>query len=219
MKISSELKSLNKLWKKSEAKAQTDHVPDGSYQVRITENKIGRSKNERMQIKTVLRILTGPYKNRPIYKYTGMETENNMAWLKMDLKKLGIKLPKNLMHLPELLEGTIDMIINVTIKTNGAFINVYYNDIVEELDNIDEDEDDEDLEDDDDTEEEDDDEDEDEDDEEEEEVKPKKKKKKKKKKVKKSKKKKKVYEEEDDDELDDEDDDEEDDDEDEEDED
>lgn len=198
MKINSELKSLQHLWKSSEARAQTDNVPDASYQVRIAEHKLERSKaKQRMQVKCVLRILTGPYKNRPIYKYSQLETENNMSWFKGDMQRLGVKIPKNLLHLPELLEETVDMILGVTVKTNGAFTNIYFNEVIEELP----DDDDDDMEDD------------------EEEEKPKKKKKKKKAKKAKAVKPEEEYEEDDDDdELDDEDEDEDDEEEDEEDE-
>ncbi len=201
--ISKTLKAMEKRWKGSEARSKADSPPDGTYQARIGSAVVERAKSSgRLQTSIQFVIAAGKYKGRKVYKRDGLETPDNISWLKGMLKALGSKIPGKIMNLPKVLEKLEDELCVIQIKTSGIYTNIYVQkkieDLDESVDDDEEDEDDEDVDDDEDTDEDDDDEDEeegleddddedsddedeDEDDEEEEEE-PKKKKKKKKKK-------------------------------------
>ncbi len=195
--VSGVLKAMQKRWKTSSARKQADKLPDGTYQAKITSAGVNKSKKGRLQTYYHFKVVAGKFKGRTCAKYDGIETPDNISWLKSTLKTLGVNVPKNILVLPKTLAKLEDELVVIQVKTNGEFTNVYINKRIDQLDDdIDEDDteeddedddtdekdsDDEELEEDEDDEESDEDDEEDDDDEEEEEP-PKKKKKKGKKK-------------------------------------
>ncbi len=145
MKLKQELRALQKKWKKSKARSVQEPVPDGKYEMKVIDCRIERAKkSSRLQIVWVIQILTGKYKKRIIYRYDGLETENNLGFLKADFKKLGFKLPKNIMKITKIVDDIAGMSFHGQVKTNGEYTNIYINDVIDEEDEEDEDEDDED---------------------------------------------------------------------------
>lgn len=143
MSIARELKQLQKKWKKSKAKASQEPVPDNNYQVRIIDCRLERSKNSnRLQVAQTMQVLNGKFKDRIIYRYSGIETAESLGYLKGELRKLDIKVPKNIINLTRTLEEIIGIDCDITVKTKGGFTNTYINSRAE--DDIDEDEEDED---------------------------------------------------------------------------
>ncbi len=173
-KISSVLKVMQKKWKGSEARSGVDSVPDGTYQARISAAGVNRAKTSgRLQTVLQFTIAAGKYKGRKIYKRDGLETPENISWLKGMLKTLGTKVPSKIMNLPKTLEKLEDELCVIQVKTNGQFTNIYIqkkiDDLDDDIDDEDEDEDDVDEEEEEDTDEEDEDKDDDDDDDDEEE--------------------------------------------------
>lgn len=149
--VAKELKALSKHWKSSEAREKADGVPDGTYQAKVTSAGVNRSKNGRLQTYYYFKIVAGKQKGRTCSKYDGLETPENISWLKATLKTMGVKVPKDIVKLPDILEKLEDELVVIQVKTNGDFKNVYINKKIDSLDDdIDEeDEDEEDVEDDD----------------------------------------------------------------------
>jgi hypothetical protein len=181
--VSKVLQGLQKKWSTSEARERADKLPDGTYQAKVTSAGVSRSKAGRLQVFYYFKVVAGKMKGRSIGKFDGIETPENISWLKSTLKTLGVNVPKNILVLPKILEKLEDELAVIQVKTNGEFTNVYITKKIDKLDDgIDDDdtEDEEEVEDDeesDDSEELEEDEESDDEDDEEEET-PKKKKKK-----------------------------------------
>lgn len=138
-----ELKLLQGKWAKSKARNIMEPVPDGKYVAKIVDNRLERSKSSsRLQVVTVMQIIKGKFEGRMVYKYSGLETENNISFLKTDFKKIGIKLPKNIVNITKTLEETIDKVIAIEIRTKGEFTNIWMNQIESDEEDADDDADD-----------------------------------------------------------------------------
>jgi hypothetical protein len=153
MKLHDELKMLQNTWEKSKSRTILEPIPDGKYQAKIVDNRLERSKSSnRLQVVTVLQITKGEKEGRMVYKYSGLETENNISFLKTDLKAIGLGIPKNIVNISKTLEESIDKVINLEVKTNGEFTNIYFRKLDEEQveesiaeDDVSDEEDDEDI--------------------------------------------------------------------------
>jgi len=137
MDLHSELKLLQGKWAKSKARNILEPVPDGKYTAKIVDNRLERSKSSnRLQVVTVMQIIKGKFEGRMVYKYSGLESENNISFLKSDFKKIGIGIPKNIVNLTKTLEETIDKVIGIEIKTKGEYTNIWFSQI--EADDVEE---------------------------------------------------------------------------------
>ena len=135
MKIHDELKMLRKKWRKSKARNITQPVPDDKYKVKVVDSRIERSKSSnRLQAVQILQIIKGKFKDRMLYRYSGLDTAQNISFIKSDLKLLGIKIPKDIMNLSKALESMIDLECKVEIRTKGEFTNIYFQGLLEEED-------------------------------------------------------------------------------------
>lgn len=127
-----ELKELDSIWEQTQVdpEPQFEDVPDGKYQVRINEVIIQNSKSSgRLQLYWDLVIVNGQYANRHLFRYNGMETAENLKFLKQDLLRCGLNVPK-LSELPNHLHKLLDLILEVQVKTKGEFRNIYINKVV-----------------------------------------------------------------------------------------
>ncbi len=128
-----DLKKLDDVWRDIEVDAEGnvfEDVPDGRYQARIDDVYVHRSKNSsRLQIAWNLVITSGQYANRHLYRYTGLETPDNLKFLKQDLFRCGLEVPK-LSDLPRQLPKLRDYVIEVQVKTKGEYQNIYINKLV-----------------------------------------------------------------------------------------
>ena len=141
MKISQELKILQKKWKKSKAKNILKPVPDGNYSVRVVDSRLEKAKSsDRLQIAQIMQIQKGKYKDRMLYRYDGLETEENIGYIKGMLKRLEIKIPKKIVKLTSAIEKCIDLECEVTVRTKGEFTNVYINQLTDAIEEDEEDE-------------------------------------------------------------------------------
>lgn len=132
MKLSQELKQLQKQWAKTKASTTGTRIPDGTYDVTIVDARLGRNRNsQKIQVEMVLQFLTKKYRNRTLTRYNTLETESNLKWFKTDLKKLGIVPPKNILNIPKYLEKTIGLKVSITIKSNGNFVNIFFNEVLD----------------------------------------------------------------------------------------
>ncbi len=173
----STLKSLQKNWKKTEPRKVGAPVPDNGYSARINTAVIEESKaSGRLQVNWGLEVTDGDYAGRKLFKFSGLESEDNLAFLQGDLETLELPIPENIADLGEVLEDAAGLAVEVNVRTKEEFTNVDFIELLEDEDSDeDEDEDEDEEEEEDDTDEdeesddEDDDEDEDEDDDEEDE--------------------------------------------------
>lgn len=104
-------------------------IPDGKYQCTVNKVYIDRSKAGRMQLVWDLIVLNGSHKERHIWRYNGMESAENLKFLKQDIGRCGVNIAK-VSDLPNNLQYLLDKIIEVTLKTKGEFQNCYINKMI-----------------------------------------------------------------------------------------
>lgn len=130
MKLADELKLMQKAWKKSKARNIQKPLPDGPYVVRIIDVRLDRSKtSDRLQVVWVMQVKGGKYKGRVLTRYSGLESESNISFLKTDFKALDVKAPKNIINITKTLEKCIDLKVDISLKTSGQYTNIYFNGI------------------------------------------------------------------------------------------
>lgn len=109
-------------------------IPDGGYTIRIDDATFGNSKaSGRKQLSWVLGIVEGDYKGRKVFKHDGMETPEQLQWIRGSLARLGYEWPSTFAELAEVVSGLKGSYATVTAKTKGGsdIQNVYFNEAVD----------------------------------------------------------------------------------------
>ena len=138
-----------KLWKEglkkaSESGFQSIDFDDGKYQVQLVDAVSGVSQNGRVQNTFTFQFLTGDYKGKKISKYQGVENDTGIGILIKDLEVMGCEITdsdevddanKKLKKAKPSLE--------IRIKTNGEYKNVYILKLIDEIETEEQEDDDE----------------------------------------------------------------------------
>jgi hypothetical protein len=100
-------------------------VPDGDYEVVVERVELKRSKasGSRM-LEWEFRIIGPSCSGRKVWKYSLLETADQMAFLKRDLRKAGLALEK-LSNLPSRLPELLDLRIEIRKQTRDEYENLY----------------------------------------------------------------------------------------------
>jgi hypothetical protein len=109
-------------------------LPDGIYQAFINEVEIGESKKgNRLQLKwDLIAVAPEEFKNRHIFRYSGLESKENLEFLKRDLGRCGINLEK-ISELPNVLPELLDKVVEVQLKTKTKGTESYQNSYINKL--------------------------------------------------------------------------------------
>lgn len=133
--VEEELQELEGAWDEAEDKGDSfGDIPDDRYQAKVTGARIGKSKSSnRIQIAWEFTIISGEYKNRKKWAYDGLETKENLDYVKTRLARLKVKIPKKISDggLAEALEACIGLTCEIQVKTRGDFQNVYVNKLID----------------------------------------------------------------------------------------
>jgi hypothetical protein len=109
---------------------QFDPLPNGKYQVKVEEVCIDESQAGNLMLQWQLRVISGKFIKRMVFKNHMLQSADNMKFLKGDLATCGIKLNK-LSELPSRLAELLDIILEVNIKSKEVDgqtrSNVYFN--------------------------------------------------------------------------------------------
>jgi hypothetical protein len=104
-----------------------DQVPDGKFHVNVDKVEITTAKTSgNAMLKWTLRILAPSSVGRLLWRNHVMATRENIRWLKNDLHLCGLDLVK-LSDLPDNLERLLDVKLEVTKRTKGENVNIYFN--------------------------------------------------------------------------------------------
>jgi len=104
-----------------------DEVPDGKFQVSVDKVELTTAKSSgNAMLKWTLRILGPQYAGRLLLRHNVMATRENIRWLKNDLHLCGLDLVK-LSELPDQLNQLLDVQLEVTKRTRGENVNIYFN--------------------------------------------------------------------------------------------
>lgn len=141
MSIEKTLKGLQDAWETVEAQEGGGFTKfeDNDYVVRLTGAKVGKSKNERTQVIWELVFGDGPYEDKTILKFDGLEDKTNLGWVKGIMSIIGMDIPKELSQLPAAFEEFFDehkkgIPINISLVTKNEFQNIFINSLVEDED-------------------------------------------------------------------------------------
>lgn len=102
-------------------------VPDGKYVVNVENAELTRAQvSDKPMLKWSLRILSGSYRGRSLWRNNLIVTPENIRWLKKDLSTCGLDL-KRISDLPGNLDRLIDVQLEVSKRTKGENENIYFN--------------------------------------------------------------------------------------------
>ena len=107
----------------------SEEVPDGKYQVRIHKAKLEKTKNGNPILKYDLLVISGSLAGRHLFKNSVLSFQS-LPYFKGDLKIMGIELAK-LSDLPGRTVDMLDLALEVTKKTRGEYVNVYFNKLLD----------------------------------------------------------------------------------------
>lgn len=122
------LGELNEIWEDVDPVSFED-VADGKYQTLLSKIEINESKSSgRLQVSWQLKIASGEFANRMIFKHDGIDTAESLGYFKGGLARLGVECPDDMQELPEVLDELKDTFASVTVRTKkGSDIaNVYF---------------------------------------------------------------------------------------------
>ena len=133
--LMSKLKGLQTSWKKGKPRKAGFPVPDNDYgvEILIAAIEVARSSG-RMQINYAMQVLDGDYEGKEIHKYAGLETDDNIDFAMGDLETLELDVPEDIGDLGPVLEGAVGLQVDVTVRTDGSFANVDFNELLAEGD-------------------------------------------------------------------------------------
>ena len=104
-----------------------DELPDGKYQVFVHKVELTKAHTSgNPMLKWTLKVLSGPFEGRLLWRNNVIASRDNVRFLKTDLHVCGLDLVK-LSDLPTNLEALLDVKLEVTKKTKGENTNVYFN--------------------------------------------------------------------------------------------
>jgi len=131
--LTSTLSKLQKNWKKTKPRQAGVPVPDGQYPARIESVVIEESKSsKRMQVNWGLKIVEGDYENREVHKFSGLETEDNLAFLQGDLETLELAIPDSINDLGEVLTEAAGLLLEINVRTSNEFTNIDFIELLED---------------------------------------------------------------------------------------
>lgn len=119
-------------------------LPDGEYQVKLTKGILGEVKKGKSKGQMCLdwygSVIIGAFKGRRIFRRVNLEMQarenlpSGLSVLKGDFATLGVKL-KSLdeRSLSKVIRKLIGQNVQVTVKDNNGFVNVYFNKLIGDI--------------------------------------------------------------------------------------
>ena len=129
--IKDRLKEAAKLYSKTAPKQGSQPIPPGTgYTGIIGSCTIGMSKNEknpRLQVTWPITV-TGPkeFEGREHYDFSGLGTENNIAYFKGRLEKIDVAIPDDIGDISDALDECEGLEISFDVVQNDEFTNTYF---------------------------------------------------------------------------------------------
>ena len=138
--VMKQLSALNEIWVDVDPVTFED-VPDGKYQIVFKGININEAKSSgRLQVTFPLKIVSGTFTNRMMFKHDGIDTEESLGYFKGGLARLGIECPEDMTELPAILEELNGTFASVTSRTKkGKDMPSIYFDKALDSDDIEED--------------------------------------------------------------------------------
>ena len=124
------LKAKQSIWAATSAAAKGGKLPDGEYVGVIEDLEVGKSQQGSDQVTWKLLITEGDCEGKRKTKWSSLESDKSISYLKRDMEALGLDEPAKIEDLPRALGPAIGKVIRFEVWTNGEFTNV---DFMEEI--------------------------------------------------------------------------------------
>ena len=124
------LKAKQSMWAATSAAAKGGKLPDGEYVGVIEDLEVGKSQQGSDQVTWKLLITEGDCEGKRKTKWSSLESDKSISYLKRDMEALGLDEPAKIEDLPRALGPAIGKVIRFEVWTNGEFTNV---DFMEEI--------------------------------------------------------------------------------------
>lgn len=126
------LKEMDEDWNDIEAQevGKFATVPDGNYLAYLKNGSLEMAKaSGRPQISWTIEIAEGEQEGKVLMKFDGLDNELSKSWAKGTLNMLGIECkPSTLVaSLKQFFEENDKRLINITVKTQDQYTNIYFN--------------------------------------------------------------------------------------------
>jgi hypothetical protein len=110
------VEKLEKVWE--ETTLEESHLPEGQYEVRVNEANIVESKNGKKMLSWEFVVDRGVHTGKKIKKFSLMETEDNIRYLKRDLLRAGVNPKHRLTEMQKDVDELVDRNLLITLKNN-----------------------------------------------------------------------------------------------------
>lgn len=128
------LAALEGGWGDTEERSFTE-IPPGKYQAKITEATINNAKSSgRLQVSWTLEVVNGEFTGRNLWCHDGIEDEEQRAFFRGKLARIGLEWPPKPTDLPDKLQEALDTYVEITVKQKGEFTNIYFNKALDSAD-------------------------------------------------------------------------------------
>jgi len=124
------LKAKQSMWAGTSAAAKGGKLPDGEYVGAIEDLEVGKSQQGSDQVTWKLLITEGDCEGKRKTKWSSLESDKGISYLKRDMEALGLDEPAKIEDLPRALGPAEGKTIRFEVWTNGEFTNV---DFMEEI--------------------------------------------------------------------------------------
>lgn len=131
--MSSDLRALQGDWEKTRAETagvpvqkKPEQVPDGRWNVIVEGCTLGRALDSKPKLTWVLLVTSvGGYKGRKLW-HDKKITSKSLKFVMADLKMCGVDVP-DLAQLAAYLPAVRGVELEITLKTDGQYRNIYFN--------------------------------------------------------------------------------------------
>ncbi len=100
-------------------------LPDDTYQAKLEKIFFDKVKNGKIKLVIEFTISSGTYLNRTVRKWCNLETEQNLDFLAMDLKRLGVPADFRWADVESYFSSLLDQQCIIELATKNGFQNVY----------------------------------------------------------------------------------------------
>ncbi len=127
MSVTDKLREYSEMFRDIKIPALSNNVIDGDYKVRVDKVSLKETINGDPLLKWELIVLEpNDFDGCMITTNNFLNSEMGLKFLKRNLHFCGVNLD-SLEELPSNLEKLLDVVLMITRRTNGKFVNIYFN--------------------------------------------------------------------------------------------
>jgi hypothetical protein len=131
--IKKRLAAIQDMWAAAEPAQGFAELPVGQYRGKILSAVIELSKKDRLQLVWSIKVTKGDHKGTEVKRFSGLETDKNLAWLKGDFAILGVEVDGDDSNaIAEAGAEVEDLEIIFNVRTKEEYTNIDFVDVVKD---------------------------------------------------------------------------------------